>query len=56
MTRPAPLTTFASLRRYVDDTRRKGDVPLPNTIVLSLLPRAGNNRYYPLLRWDLPAP
>ena len=35
------LTTFASLRRYLDDTRRKGDVPLPNTIVLRLLPGPG---------------
>ncbi len=50
------LTTFASLGRYLADTRRKGDVPIPNTIVLSLLPWAGNDRYYPLLRWDPPAP
>ncbi len=50
------LTIFASLRRCLDDTRRKSDVPLPNTIVLRLLPRAGNDRYYPLLRWDLPEP
>ncbi len=49
------LTTFASLRRYLDDTRRKGEVPFPNTIVPSLLPWARNDRYYPLLRWDLPA-
>ncbi len=50
------LPTFANLRRYLDDTRRKGDVPYPNTIVLSLLPWAGNDRYLPLLRWDLPSP
>ncbi len=49
------LPIFVHLRRYVDDTRRKGDVPFPNTIVLRLLPWAGNDRYYPLLRWDLPA-
>ena len=50
------LPTFARLHRYLADTRRKGDVPSPNTIVLNLLPWAGNDRYFPLLRWDLPSP
>ncbi len=47
------LTTFASLHRYLADIRRKDDVPRPNTIVLRLVPWAGNDRHYPLLRWDL---
>ena len=50
------LPTFARLRRYLEDTRRQGDVPYPNTIVLSLLPWADNDRYLKLLRWDLPTP
>ena len=50
------LTTFARLHRYLDDVRRKGEVPYPNTIVLNLLPWADNDRYFPLLRWDLPSP
>ena len=50
------LPTFARLHRYLDDTRREGDVPYPNTIVLSLLPWADNDRYLQLLRWDLPSP
>ena len=50
------LNTFARLRGYLDDARRKGEVPYPNTIVLNLLPWADNDRYFPLLRWDLPSP
>ena len=50
------LPTFTRLSRYLKDTRRQGDVPYPNTIVLELLPWADNDRYFPLLRWDLPAP
>ena len=44
------------LHRYLEDTRRKGEVPYPNAIVLSLLPWAGDDRYIELLSWDLPAP
>ena len=50
------LPTFASLHRYLDDTQRQGDVPLPSAIVLNLLPWAWNDRYREFLRWDLPAP
>ena len=50
------LPTFASLARYLNDTRRHGDVPDPGAIVLNLLPWANNDRYRELLRWDLPAP
>ena len=50
------LPTFVRLRRYLEDTRRQGDVPYPCDIVLNLLPWAGNDRYRELLRWDLPAP
>ena len=50
------LPTFANLARYLNDTRRQGDVPDPDAIVLSLLPWARKDRYRELLRWDLPAP
>ena len=50
------LPTFIRLRRYLDDTRRQGDVPEPERIVLNLLPWASKDRYRALLRWDLPAP
>ena len=48
------LPTFARLRRCLDDARRKGEVPYPDDMVLSLLPWAGNDRYRELLCWDLP--
>ena len=51
------LPTFMRLRGYLDDTRRKGEVPEPEAIVLNLLPWAWDHRYRDLLRWDLhPAP
>ena len=50
------LATFMRLHRYLEDTRRKGEVPYPNAIVLSLLPWADDDRYLELLSWDLPAP
>ena len=50
------LPTFANLGRYLNDTRRQGDVPYPGAIVLSLLPWDSKDRYCELLRWDLPAP
>ena len=49
------LPTFARLRRYLAATRRKGEVPDPESIVLNLLPWADNHRYRELLRWDLPS-
>ena len=48
------LPTFMNLHHCIEDARRRGDVPYPNTIVLNLLPWAGKDRYYELLRWDLP--
>ena len=48
------LPTFINLRRYLDDIRRRGDVPDPESIVLELLPWAENCRYRDLLRWELP--
>ena len=48
------LFTFMRLHRYLDETRRRGEVPYPNAIVLSLLPWAGDDRYIKLLSWDLP--
>ena len=50
------LPTFAGLHRYLDDTRRQGDVPEPCEIVVRLLPWACNDRYHKFIRWDLPAP
>ena len=50
------LPTFANLGRYLNDTRRQGNVPDPGDIVLNLLPCASKDRYCELLRWDLPAP
>ena len=48
------LPTFTRLSRYLKDIRRQGEIPYPNTIVLSLLPWAENDRYLPLLLSDLP--
>ena len=48
------LPTFIRLRRCLEDARRKGEVPYPDDMVLSLLPWADNHRYRELLRWDLP--
>ena len=50
------LTTFAKLRHYLDKTRRREDVPEPESIVIYLLPWACEGRYRELLNWDLPAP
>ena len=50
------LPTFVRLNRYLKDTRRQGDVPEPESIVLDLLPWAWKDRYRAFLRWDLPAP
>ena len=47
------LPTFTRLRRCLDDARRKGEVPYPDEIVLSLPPWADNHRYRELLRWEL---
>jgi len=50
------LPTFGRLSSYLKDTRRQGEVPDPESIVLELLPWADNYRYRELLRWDLPSP
>ena len=47
------LPTFTRLRRRLDDTRRKGEVPYPDDMVLSLLPWVNDHRYRELLRWEL---
>jgi len=48
------LPTFVRLHSYLEDVQRRGEVPVPNTMVLSLLPWAENDRYAWLLRYDLP--
>ena len=50
----ACLPTFANLRRYLNDTRRQGDVPEPCDMVVNLLPWIDCGRYSELLDWDLP--
>ena len=50
------LPTFIRLRRYLDDTCGQGEVLDPESIVLKLLPWAGNDRYRAFLRWELPVP
>ena len=50
------LPTFARFRRCLDDALRRGEVPDPESIVLSLLPWAEHDRYRDLLRWELPVP
>ena len=49
------LTTFGRLGHCLRDARHQGDPPDPEYFVCSLLPWAENDRYYKLLRWDLPA-
>ena len=50
------LPTFVRLRRYLEDTRRQGEVPESEAIVLNLLPWACDHRYRAFLRWDLHGP
>ena len=38
------LSTFANLRRYLEDTRRQGDVPDPCEMIASLLPLATQSK------------
>ena len=46
----------ANLSRHLNNARRKGEAPDPESIVLELLPWADNYRYRELLRWELPSP
>ncbi len=50
------LTTFMRLRRYLDDTIGREEVPEPRRIVTSLLPWASQGRYRDFFNRDLPAP
>ncbi len=52
----APELAIIRLRRYLADTRLQSDVPIPESIVLRLLPWASADRYSDLLRWELPVP
>ena len=49
------LPTFGNLSRYLKDIRLRGDVPMPASIVLELLPWAWKDRYLDFFSWDLPA-
>ena len=48
------LPTFARVSRYLNDTRRRGEIPDAESVVLRLLTWAGSDRYRELLRWELP--
>ena len=48
------LPTSGNLARYLNNTRRRGDVPEPCDMVVNLLPWIDSDRYHELLRWDLP--
>ena len=48
------LPTFMALRRYLDDVRRRQDVPDAEEFVVALLPWASHDRYSNFFRWDLP--
>ena len=48
------LPTFGRLGHCLRDARRQGEPPDPESFVCSLLPWAENDRYYKLLRCDLP--
>ena len=50
------LPTFGNLSRYLDDTRRRNDVPGPCDMVVNLIPWIDYSRYRKLFDWDLPAP
>ena len=50
------LSTFGNLARYLNNARRRGDVPEPCDMVVNLLPWIDGGRYRALLDWDLPAP
>ena len=49
------LPTFMALRHYLDNVRRRQDVPDAEEFVLALLPWASHDRYRNFFRWDLPA-
>ena len=48
------LPIIVRLHSYLENVQRRGEVPVLNTMVLSLLPWAGNDRYVRLLHYDLP--
>jgi len=48
------LPTFANLARYLNNTRRQGDVPDPIDMVVNLMPWVDADRYSELPCWDLP--
>ena len=50
------INTFTRLSIYLKDTRRRGDVSDPYTIVCRLLPWADNDRCRQWFRWELPGP
>ena len=48
------LSTFTNLSRYLNRTRREGDIPGPVDMVVNLLPWIDAGRYRELLHWDIP--
>ena len=49
------LNTFTRLSSYLNDMRRRNDVPDPYIIVCCLLPWADNDRCSQWFRWERPA-
>ena len=47
------MPTFARVSRYLNDTRRRGEIPDAESIVLRLLTWAERDRYCELLHWEL---
>ena len=50
------LTTFANLSRHLNNARRNGEVPDPESMVLNLLPWAEHSRYRNFFTWEHPVP
>ena len=50
------LPTYGRLHRYIDEIRRRGEIPQPREMLFNLLPWAADERYDDYFRWDdLPA-
>ncbi|MXZ90064.1 MAG: hypothetical protein F4W95_15230 [Chloroflexi bacterium] len=46
--------SYGNLAEYLDESRRKDEIPYPDVMVCNLLRYAWNHRYDELFRWDLP--
>ena len=46
--------SYGNLAEYLDESRRKDEIPYPDVMVCNLLRYAWSHRYDRLLDWDLP--